>query len=106
LIVSNVVVIGTALISVLDSIVSSTVTSMIGSDYFFITLIKFIVYIILFKKRQKILDIFKAGHLSNSGFAGRMDGLLSNVRRKGSNMIKAPLLAGSSAGLVAGLTAG
>ena len=106
LIVSNVVVIGTALISVLDSIVSSTVTSMIGSDYFFITLIKFIVYIILFKKRQKILDIFKAGHLSNSGFAGRMDGLLSNVRRKGSNMIKAPLLAGSSVGLVAGLTAG
>ena len=106
LIVSNVVVIGTALISVLDSIVSSTVTSMIGSDYFFITLIKFIVYIILFKKRQKILDIFKAEHLSNSGFAGRMDGLLSNVRRKGSNMIKAPLLAGSSAGLVAGLTAG
>ncbi|MDG4982860.1 metal-dependent phosphohydrolase [Lactococcus lactis] len=106
LIVSNVVVIGTALISILDSIVSSAVTSMIGSDYFFITLVKFVVYIILFKKRQKILDIFKAGHLSNSGFAGRMDGLLSNVRRKGSNMIKAPLLAGSSAGLVAGLTAG
>ncbi|WP_270338140.1 metal-dependent phosphohydrolase [Lactococcus lactis] len=106
LIVSNVVVIGTALISILDSIVSSAVTSMIGSDYFFITLVKFIVYIILFKKRQKILDIFKAGHLSNNGFAGRMDGLLSNVRRRGSNMIKAPLLAGSSAGLVAGLTAG
>lgn len=106
LIISNVVVIGTALISVLDSIVSSTVTSMIGSDYFFITFVKFIVYIILFKKRQKILDIFKAGHLSNSGFAGRMDGLLSNVRRKGSNMIKTPLLAGSSTGLVAGLTAG
>ena len=106
LIVSNVVVIGTALISILDSIVSSAVTSMIGSDYFFITLIKFIVYIILFKKREKILEIFKAGHLGNSGFAGRMDGLLSNVRRKGSNMIKAPLLAGSSAGLVAGLTAG
>lgn len=106
LVVSNVVVIGTALISVLDSIVSSTVTSMIGSDYFFITLVKFIVYIVLFKKRQKILDIFKAGHLSNSGFAGRMDGLLSNVRQRGSNMLKAPLVAGASAGMVASLTAG
>ncbi|WP_235585820.1 metal-dependent phosphohydrolase [Lactococcus lactis] len=106
LIVSNVVVIGTALISILDSIVSSAVTSMIGSDYFFITLVKFIVYIILFKKREKILEIFKAGHLGNSGFANRVDGLLSNVRQRGSNMIKAPLLAGSTAGLVAGLTAG
>ena len=106
LILSNAVLLGTAIIGLLDGLLSSALSTMIGSDYFFLTCLKFTVYILMYKFRRKILDIFKAGHLTNNRFAGRVDGLLSNVRRKGSNIVKKPLMATTSAGLVAGLTAG
>lgn len=106
LILSNFVLIGTAVIGVIDGMISSGISTAIGSDYFFVTFVKLIVYVMLFKYRHKILDIFKAGHLSNNRFATRVDGLLSNARRRGGNIIKKPLAATTSAGLVAGLTAG
>ena len=106
LILSNVVVIGTAMLCLLDGLVSSMVTSMIGSDYFFITLTKMIVYVLLFKFRHKIAAIFKAGKLATSPFASRLDGLLKQARQKGTAMAVKPFLTASSAGVVAGLTAG
>ncbi|WKB48425.1 hypothetical protein QYH60_12360 [Lactococcus lactis subsp. lactis] len=106
LILSGLGVFGTALIGLFDGIVSLALSSLLGSNYFFITLVKIGLYIFVYVKRKTIIGIFSAHHMGQGKFTGRMDNMLSNIKSKAMGTLKAPVLAGVTGGVTAGMLAG
>lgn len=106
LILSGLGVFGTALIGLFDGIVSLALSSLLGSNYFFITLVKIGLYIFVYVKRKTIIGIFSAHHMRQGKFTGRMDNILSNIKSKAMGTLKAPVLAGVTGGVTAGMLAG
>ncbi len=106
LILSGLGVFGTALIGLFDGIVSLALSSLLGSNYFFITLVKIGLYIFVYVKRKSIIGIFSAHHMGQGKFTGRMDNMLSNIKSKAMGTLKAPVLAGVTGGVTAGMLAG
>ena len=106
LILSGLGVFGTALIGLFDGIVSLALSSLLGSNYFFITLVKIGLYIFVYVKRKTIIGIFSAHHIGQGKFTGRMDNMLSNIKSKAMGTLKAPVLAGVAGGVTAGMLAG
>lgn len=106
LILSGLGVFGTALIGLFDGIVSLALSSLLGSNYFFITLVKIGLYIFVYFKRKQIIRIFSSHHMGQGKFTGRMDNMLSNVKSKAMGTLKAPVLAGVTGGVTAGMLAG
>ncbi|MEI3636466.1 hypothetical protein Tome2F_02725 [Lactococcus lactis subsp. lactis] len=106
LILSGLGVFGTALIGLFDGIVSLALSSLLGSNYFFITLVKIGLYIFVYVKRKTIFGIFSAHHMGQGKFTGRMDNMLSNIKSKAMGTLKAPVLAGVTGGVTAGMLAG
>ncbi len=106
LILSGLGVFGTALIGLFDGIVSLALSSLLGSNYFFITLVKIGLYIFVYVKRKTIIGIFSAHHMGQGKFTGRMDNMLSNIKSKATGTLKAPVLAGVTGGVTAGMLAG
>ncbi|KKW71909.1 hypothetical protein VN96_1672 [Lactococcus cremoris] len=106
LILSGLWVFGTALIGLFDGIVSLALSSLLGSNYFFITLVKIGLYIFVYVKRKTIIGIFSAHHMGQGKFTGRMDNMLSNIKSKAMGTLKAPVLAGVTGGVTAGMLAG
>lgn len=106
LILSGLGVFGTALIGLFDGIVSLALSSLLGSNYFFITLVKIGLYIFVYVKRKTIIGIFSAHHMGQGKFTGRMDNMLSNIKSKAMGTLQAPALAGVTGGVTAGMLAG
>lgn len=106
LILSGLGVFGTALIGLFDGIVSLALSSLLGSNYFFITLVKIGLYIFVYVKRKTIIGIFSAHHMGQGKFTGRMDNMLSNIKSKAMGTLKAPVMAGVTGGVTAGMLAG
>ena len=106
LILSGLGVFGTALIGLFDGIVSLALSYLLGSNYFFITLVKIGLYIFVYVKRKTIFGIFSAHHMGQGKFTGRMDNMLSNIKSKAMGTLKAPVLAGVTGGVTAGMLAG
>ena len=106
LILSGLGVFGTALIGLFDGIISLALSSLLGSNYFFITLVKIGLYIFVYVKRKTIIGIFSAHHMGQGKFTGRMDNMLSNIKSKAMGTLKAPVLAGVTGGVTAGMLAG
>lgn len=106
LILSGLGVFGTALIGLFDGIVSLALSSLLGSNYFFITLVKIGLYIFVYIKRKQIIRIFSSHHMGQGKFTGRMDNMLSNAKSKAMGTLKAPVLAGVAGGVTAGMLAG
>ncbi|MET4548899.1 hypothetical protein [Lactococcus lactis] len=106
LILSGLGVFGTALIGLFDGIVSLALSSLLGSNYFFITLVKIGLYIFVYIKRKQIIRIFSSHHMGQGKFTGRMDNMLSNAKSKAMGTLKAPVLAGVTGGVTAGMLAG
>ncbi|KSU00168.1 hypothetical protein [Lactococcus lactis] len=106
LILSGLGVFGTAIIGLFDGIVSLALSSLLGSNYFFITLVKIGLYIFVYVKRKTIIGIFSAHRMGQGKFTGRMDNMLSNAKAKAMGTLKAPVLAGITGGVTVGMLAG
>lgn len=106
LILSGLGVFGTALVGLFDGIVSLALSSLLGSNYFFITLVKIGIYVFVYYKRKQIIRIFSSHHMGQGKFTGRMDNMLSNAKSKAMGTLKAPVLAGVAGGVTAGMLAG
>ncbi|MCJ7967692.1 MAG: hypothetical protein MUW51_00645 [Lactococcus lactis] len=106
LILSGLGVFGTAFIGLFDGLVSMVLSGLLGSNYFFVTIVKMGFYIFAYKNRAKILRIFSAHHMGQGKFSGRLDNLLAGAKQKTVGALKAPVLAGVAGGMTAGMMAG